>query len=183
MEVLRMLFLVPQSINYCCNCTEMLFIKNVACCAWRLRLHERVATYVLLLYWESCCVHAIRTMVHVLYHAESAAAYFIWSATTCTHAICCEISAICMLPAMLKLLRRACYWGEPERAPVLLVSHGTYVRYTKISCRKWKAPHLLDEMVRTSDTWKFPVKLKNPIHLYSNQTRVWSRGRRIEKRD
>ena len=48
-------------------------------------------------------------------------------------------------------------WGEPERAPVLSVSHGTYVRCTKISCKKRKAPHLVDEMVRTSDARKFPV--------------------------
>ena len=89
-------------------------LKNVVCWVWRLRLHERVATYVLLLYWESCCVHAIRTVVHVLYHAESAAVYFTWSATTCTHAICCkkdscylyatccaEIALACMLLSII----------------------------------------------------------------------------------
>ena len=48
------------------------------------------------------------------------------------------------------------YWSEPkwaqycEVACMVLVLHGTHIVCTKISCEKWKTPHLVVGMVCTS---------------------------------
>ena len=56
--------------------------------------------------------------------------------------------------------------GQAWEASVLSGGHGTQVACTKISCEKWKAPHLVVEMVRTSRAQKFPEQTdtRGPAH-------------------
>ena len=53
--------------------------------------------------------------------------------------------------------------------PVLPADHGMYVQFTKISCEKRKAPHLVVEMVRTFGNWKAPHLVVEMVRMFGTR--------------